>query len=498
MNRHFLVTSLLSGPLFLPEIYLFFAITAFLAFFALFDGSRRRAVVAYATALTLALTLALVLAQPAGAVGSFLGLLETNPFLSLWKVALLGYLLASVAVVYLALRFDSRFGYEYFFLLLCFGFAALLFLGSSDLIMFYLAAELQSFCMYILVAYHRSSSLSIEGGLKYFILGSVASAFIIFGIALLYLATGSTAFGPMAHYFFFTPGGESLTLPAIGAWLLLAGLLFKVSAFPFHFWAPDVYQAAPYGLVLVLAVVSKLGGLVLLVRTCFGPFFDLLPVVQPLLYLAGLGSFLVGTFLSLRPRSIKRFLAYSSMVHVGFILLALATLSLSGLQAALAYVQVYLALSFLLVAFLALGGDRAAPQTFGQLATTLAPGSPLQTFGLALVVVSMAGIPPLLGFLPKFQVFMVLLEGGFGATTLALMALSVVGAYYYFRIVFALTYDQGGSGFLTTLVETRANRLGLSPLGLLLVASVALNLGYFLFYDRLLALVASTLVYLFY
>lgn len=496
MNINFFNLTAYNYHLFLPEIFLFFASTLFIAYFAIFSFARKTFIL-YSALLIVALVFVGFYSQ-SGGQGIFFSLVETNQFIHWWKLVFTSLFFFSIVFIFYATSSDVRFGYEYFFLIICYGLAGLIFLGSADLVTFYMAAELQSFCAYILVAYHRVTTNSIESGLKYFVLGSIASSFILFGSALLYFSTGSTNFESMSHFLYFTQENfAGYYLPIIGSWLFISGILFKVSSFPFHFWAPDVYQGTSYAVIFLLSVLSKLVGFVLIIRTIYGIFFEISGSVQFLVYTAGLGSFILGTFLSLRPESLKRFLAYSSMSHVGFILLSLSTYTLSGLYSALFYLLVYLGLTALLVGSILLNSTRKGgmPTVFNQL-LEFPLTSPIHTLSLGLVILSMAGIPPFLGFIPKFQVFSSLVESGFVTTALVLMVLSTVGAFYYFRIIFNLVYDSAASQTLQTLYRVGHES---KPRFLVFFAtSIFFNILYFTVYDTVGNHIVESLRHLFY
>jgi NADH-quinone oxidoreductase subunit N len=402
--------------------------------------------------LTLGLTLLLTLGTPAKALTLFSGVLVHDAFTRYAKAFLLlggmATLLASVGTF----RSQALQTWEYLILVLIALLGMGLMVSANDLIALYLALEMQSLSLYVLAAFQKDSAFSTEGGLKYFVLGALSSGLLLFGSSLLYGFTGTTSLEEMA---LLTTGGDLGPGVEVGFLFLGAGLLFKLAAVPFHMWAPDVYEGAPTYSATFFAVVPKLAVFALLLKIFVYALYDLLEAWQPLFLGASFGSMVVGAFGALQQRKIKRLLAYSSIGHVGYMLLGLATGTLEGVQGLLLYLILYMVMSLNLWT-LVLGMETGPGQPGLRNLTDLGGlgrSHPLLGITLALTLFSMAGMPPLAGFCAKVYVFFSAIEGGLYLLAVVGVLSSCVGAFYYMRLIKIVFFEKVGHWTLFTPLD---------------------------------------------
>jgi NADH-quinone oxidoreductase subunit N len=339
-------------------------------------------------------------------------------------------------------RRDSAFPYEFPLLLLLALSAYTLLAGCSTFLVLYLALELGSFCLYLLAALRRSSLFSTEAGLKYFLLGGLSSAFLLLGLTLLYGRGGTLVLMDWALLLAHWP--VTYPLPLFPLALLFFGLAFKLALVPFHLWAPDVYDGAPLPSTAFFAALAKLGVLALAVRLLYAVFAPLVPSLLPLLLALGTVSVVLGTLGALAQRRLKRFLAYSAIVHGGWVVLALGAGGPLGLFAAAGYSLVYLVISLnlfgLLLPLRRRPGDRR-PRTLEDLGS-LFRTNPALAAVLAANLLSLAGIPPLAGFGAKLLVLLALVAADQSLLALLLVLLAVVSTVYYIRLLRMLYFDR--------------------------------------------------------
>nr|YP_009646645.1 NADH dehydrogenase subunit 2 [Picocystis salinarum]QBX98525.1 NADH dehydrogenase subunit 2 [Picocystis salinarum] len=314
--------------------------------------------------------------------------------------------------------------------------------SSADLLTLYLSLELQGLCLYVLAALQRTSPFAAEAGLKYFLLGAFSSGVFLLGCSLLYGTTGTTQWHAFATLGF--GGGQTEVSPALllGVLCLFVGLLFKLAAAPFHVWAPDVYEGAPTPVTCFFAVAPKVALLAALMRLALQSFYEFALPWQQGLLLCSLLSLLVGALGAMAQSHLKRLLAYSSIGHVGYMLLALACGTLEGAQALHLYLAFYLCTALcsfgVLLALQGVGGGR--PRMLSDLAQ-LGVANPALAFTLAVALFSMAGIPPLAGFLGKWAVFGAALGAQYYGLAVVGVLTSVVSCFYYLRLVQVLYFE---------------------------------------------------------
>lgn len=356
------------------------------------------------------------------------------------------FIVAAILVLVMSVEFSDRLsaGISEYYSLLIFALSGMLFAASAnDFAMLFVSIELITVTFYVLTSFQRGRLVSLEAGVKYLILGALSSAFLVFGIALVWGTTGKLNFNELASVASQFAGNKLFLL---GVLLVLVGLGFKIAAFPFQIWAPDVYQGAPTPTTAFLAVGSKAAGFVLLLRV----LFTAVPAITAhwvdlLIVLSGI-TILYGNLCALPQRNLKRLLGYSSIAHAGYLLLGVAALSTSGLAAVLYYLAGYLFTVLGAFTVICLVMRQVDAEDISSLAG-LSQRSPLLAATLALAMVSLAGIPPLAGFFGKFLLLKAVIEQGAanpGYYCLAFTALAgvVISLYYYFGVIRAVYWSK--------------------------------------------------------
>jgi NADH-quinone oxidoreductase subunit N len=311
--------------------------------------------------------------------------------------------------------------------------------SASNLMSLYVGLELQSLSIYVLAAFARDQLRSSESGLKYFVLSALASGLLLYGISLVYGFTGTMQFGRLAELLAQPRSGYEGLI--VGIVFIVAGLAFKVSAVPFHMWTPDVYEGAPTPVTLLLGTAPKVAAMALLVRTMATPFGHLLGQWQQLIVLIAICSVLLGSLGAIGQRSIKRLMAYSSIGHMGYILIGLAADSVDGVRGVLIYLVTYVFMNAgTFGVILAMRRRGVMLEQISDLAG-LARRDPFMAFWMAIFMFSMAGIPPFSGFWGKYFIFSAAVQSGLWALAVIGVLTSVIGAYYYIRIVKVMYVD---------------------------------------------------------
>jgi len=400
---------------------------------------QRKGVTAFLSTVGLAAALGFTLAQASGEVVAFSGMYVVDGF----AVFIDGLLLVS-GLIAVALSYDylKRMGLargEYYVLLLFSISGMMLMASASDLIMVFLALELLSIPLYVLSAFARPQVQSEEAGLKYFLLGAFAGGFFVFGTALIYGATGHTGLAQIVAAI------ESGTLanPQLllsGAALILVGLGFKVAAVPFHMWTPDVYHGAPSSVVAFMAVGAKAGGFAALLRVFVVAFPALSVDLTPVLWGVAAATLVIGNVVAIAQRNIKRMLAYSSISHAGYILMAFVAYGQDAARLDAVASALFYLLAFALTSFGAWAVVIALERSEGkglQLDDYAGLGSkyPALAAAMAVFMLSFTGVPPTLGFAGKFFLFRAVLNGGFVGLAILGVVTALISAYYYLRVV---------------------------------------------------------------
>ncbi len=384
----------------------------------------------------LVLAAALVLGQPEGT--AFLGQYVSDAFSRFAKVLIL--LGAAVGLV-LALDFNEKAGlarFEYSVLMLFATLGMMVMVSANDLMSLYIGLELLSLSLYVIAAFDRDNPRSAEAGLKYFVLGALASGLLLYGASLVYGFAGTTNFDRLADAL---SGGEVSTGVVVGLVFVLAGLAFKVSAVPFHMWTPDVYEGAPTPVTAFFATAPKVAAIALMMRVLTGPFGDLSAQWGQVIWVVSAGSMILGGFAAIGQRNIKRLMAYSSIGHVGYALMGLAVLNDTGYRGVLVYMAIYVVMNLGTFAVLvAMRRNGRALEEVDDLAG-LGRTDPAMALWMAVFMFSMAGIPPLAGFFGKLYVFLAAVQAGYWTLAIIGILTSVVASYYYLRIVKVMYFD---------------------------------------------------------
>ena len=327
--------------------------------------------------------------------------------------------------------------YEFPILILFSTLGMMVMVSANDLLAMFIGLELQSLSLYVLAALNRNSLLSSEAGIKYFILGALSSGLLLFGISYIYGFSGNTNFNLIAVNY----NSESLGL-LIGIVFVLAGLAFKVSAVPFHMWTPDVYQGAPTPITAFFALAPKIAAMGLLVRFLFNSFGELYLDWQQIIFFISIASMMLAAFAAIAQTNIKRLMAYSSIGHIGYALIGVACVSSEGLRSLLIYLMIYLVMNIsVFTVILSLKRNDAYFENISDL-SGMYKNHPFTTILVALMMFSLAGIPPLAGFFGKFYIFVAALESNMVFLAVIGIIASVISAFYYLRIVKIMYFDE--------------------------------------------------------
>ncbi|BBK32060.1 NADH dehydrogenase subunit N [Stella humosa] len=432
----------------LPEIVLAVGSMALLML-GVFNGDRSARLVAWLSVLLLLLAGVLVAAGGGAERVTFFGAFVSDAFSSFAKMLIL---LGSITAILLGADQNERDGqarFEYPILIVLSTLGMLMMVSAADLISLYLGLELQSLALYVLAAFRRETVRSTEAGLKYFVLGALSSGMLLYGSSLLYGFAGTTSFEALATTL---RAGEPAIGVIFGIVFLAAGLAFKVSAVPFHMWTPDVYEGAPTPVTAFFAVAPKIAAVALLLRVMLEPLGGLVDQWRQIIIFISVGSMVLGAFAAINQTNIKRLMAYSSIGHVGYALVGLAAGTAAGVRGVLIYMAIYLFMTAGTFAVILCMRQKDRMVEGIQDLAGLSRTRPLLALALAIFMFSMAGIPPLAGFFGKLYVFMAAIDAARTFPALYALAIigvlaSVVGAYYYLRIVKIMYFDEPAEGF---------------------------------------------------
>jgi NADH-quinone oxidoreductase subunit N len=337
---------------------------------------------------------------------------------------------------YLTIEKQQKFEYGTLFLLATLG--MLMLISASDLIALYLGLELMSLPLYVIAASNRENLRSTEAGLKYFVLGALSSGMLLYGASLIYGFTGTVNFAGIAKA---TQNGAGLGL-IFGLVFLFVGFCFKISAVPFHMWTPDVYEGSPTPVTAFFAAAPKVAGIAIFARVTVVAFPGITHEWQQIVVFVSIASMALGSFAAIGQRNIKRLMAYSSIGHMGYALVGLAAGTAEGVQGVLIYMSIYVAMTLgTFAVILSMRRDGRLVETISDLAG-LSRTHPTMAFFLAVLLFSLAGIPPLAGFFAKFYVFLAAIKAGLFTLAVIGVLTSVVGAYYYLAIVKIMYFDE--------------------------------------------------------
>lgn len=399
---------------------------------------------------------------------AFGGAFVSDPFARFFKLLAVG---GSVVTLVMSVGFAKAEKFDKFefpVLILLATLGMMLMISANDMLALYLGLELQSLALYVVAAINRDSVRSTEAGLKYFVLGALSSGMLLYGISLVYGYTGHIGFAEIANAI---TGSERQLGLLFGLVFVLTGIAFKISAVPFHMWTPDVYEGAPTPVTAFFAAAPKMAAMALLVRVVAGAFEPMQADWQQIIVFLSIASMTLGAFAAIGQRNIKRLMAYSSIGHMGFALVGLAAGSMAGVRGVAIYMLIYLVMTLGTFAFiLAMRRKEGNVEQIEDLAG-LASTNPIMATILTILMFSLAGIPPLAGFWAKYYVFLAAIEANLLTLAIIGVLASVVGAFYYLRIIKLMWFDESAGK-----IEPMAGELGL-VLGL----SGAFTLFYVLF-----------------
>jgi NADH-quinone oxidoreductase subunit N len=374
------------------------------------------------------------------------------------------------------LKIFKIFKIEYPILILCSILGMMVMISSNDLMVFYVGLELQSLALYVLASFNRDQIKSSEAGVKYFVLSALSSGLLLYGCSLIYGFSGSTNFNIIA------PSMNSSQLGlTLGIVFVLVGLAFKISAVPFHMWAPDVYEGSPTSVTLFFAIVPKVAALTVFIRFLYIPFFNMIDQWQPILIFLSIASMILGAVAAIGQKNLKRLVAYSSIGHIGYALAGLCAGTNEGLQSSIIYISIYLIMNLGLFSFLLM--MKRNNEYFESLddLSGLSKNHPVLSLSLLIILFSLAGIPPLAGFFAKFYIFKSVIEQSMYFLAIVGLLSTVIAAFYYLRIIKIIYFDKEKEKY-----DTDHNIL----LKISLTLSTLLILLYFIFPGKLVEIVS--------
>ena len=356
---------------------------------------------------------------------------------SLMKIiTLLGaFLVLTISTNYL--KTFKLFKIEYPVLILCSVLGMMVMISSNDLIVFYMGLELQSLALYVLATFNRDQLQSSEAGLKYFVLSALSSGLLLYGCSLIYGFSGSTNFDIISNQL-----NSNEYVLTFGIVFIIVGLAFKISAVPFHMWAPDVYQGSPTSVTLFFTMVPKIAALTVFIRFLYVPFLNLIDQLQMIIVFLSIASMLFGAIAAIGQTNIKRLIAYSSIGHIGYTLAGLATGTNEGIQSSIVYISIYIIMNLALFScLLMLKRNNKYYEDIEDL-SGLSKNHPLLSLSLLVILFSLAGIPPLAGFFAKFYIFKAVIEQSMFFLAVVGLLSTVVAAFYYLRIIKIIYFDE--------------------------------------------------------
>ena len=356
---------------------------------------------------------------------------------------------------------------EYPILILSSILGMMIMISSNDLIVFYMGLELQSLALYVLASFNRDNLLSTESGLKYFVLSALSSGLLLYGCSITYGFSESTNFDQIL-----INSTEFNYGTTFGIVFILVGLAFKISAVPFHMWAPDVYQGSPTSVTLFFAILPKIAALSVFIKFLYTPFANMNDQWQTIIVFISIASMIFGAVAAIGQKNLKRLIAYSSISHMGYALAGLATVSNQGIQSSITYISIYLVmnLAFFSCLFMLKRNDKYYENI--EDLSGLSKKHPILSFSLLIVLFSLAGIPPLAGFFAKFYVFLAVIEQSMYFLAIVGLLATVVAAFYYLRIIKIIYFDPEKEEYETS------HNLGLK---ITLAISTIFILAYFIY-----------------
>ncbi len=378
------------------------------------------------------------------------------------------------------LKLFKIFQIEYSILILSSILGMMVMIGSHDLIVFYIGLELQSLALYVLASFNRDQIKSSEAGLKYFVLSALSSGLLLYGCSLIYGFSNSTNFIIISENINSNQYGFTF-----GIVFILVGLAFKISAVPFHMWAPDVYEGSPTSVTLFFAVVPKIAALTVFIRFLYIPFFNMIDQWQTIIIFLSISSMIFGAVAAIGQKNLKRLIAYSSIGHMGYALAGLSIGTNEGIQSSISYIVIYLVMNLgLFTCLFMMKRNNEYYEKIEDL-SGLSKNHPLLSLSLLIILFSLAGIPPMAGFFAKFYVFTSVIQESMYFLAITGLFSAVISAFYYLRIIKIIYFDKEQEKFDTD------HDIGLK---ISLSISTLLILLYFIFPSKLLELVSKIYV----
>ncbi|MCG8356809.1 MAG: NADH-quinone oxidoreductase subunit NuoN [Kiloniellales bacterium] len=432
----------------LPELFLACAGMALLMV-GVYSGRQATRLVLGLSVVTVLIALILLLFTPSERVTAFEGLFVVDGFGSFMKFFIL--VGAGLSIV-MTLRYIEREEMSRFEIPVLMVFATLgmlMMVSANDLISLYLGLELQSLSLYVIAAVRRDNLRSSEAGLKYFVLGALSSGMLLYGSSLVYGFAGTTSFDALGEVFTqIVRSGEAPSVGLVfGLVFLLSGLAFKISAVPFHMWTPDVYEGAPTPVTAFFANAPKIAAMALLLRVMMDPFGDLIDQWRQIVVVIAIASMVLGAFAAINQTNIKRLMAYSSIGHMGYALIGLAAGNEAGIRGVAIYLAIYLIMNLGTFAVILCMRQKVRMVEGIEDLKGLSKTHPMMALALAIFMFSMAGIPPMAGFFGKLYIFLAAIEAELYTLAIIGVLASVVGAFYYLRIVKLMYFDEPSEAF---------------------------------------------------
>jgi len=460
----------------LPEIFISLTIM-FLLILGVFKKNSSN-IIHYLSIVCLLITGILIINNPSGTqVTLFSGSFIIDNLSSFMKILTI---LGGTSILLMSKKFlkiSKIFLIEYPILILSSILGMLVMISSNDLMVFYIGLELQSLALYVLASFNRDQLKSSESGLKYFVLSALSSGLLLYGCSLIYGFSGSTNFDIISN----TVNSNHYGL-TFGIVFILVGLSFKISAVPFHMWAPDVYEGSPTPVTLFFSVVPKIAALTVFIRFLYVPFINMMDQWQPIIIFLSIASMIFGAIAAIGQKNLKRLIAYSSIGHIGYALAGLSVGTNEGLQSSIVYVSIYIVMNLgFFSCLLMMKKNDLYFETIEDL-SGLSKNHPILSLCFLLVLFSLAGIPPLAGFFAKFYIFKSVIEQSMYFLAIVGLLSTVIAAFYYLRIIKVIYFDEQREKYDTD----HSNWLKVS-----LTLSTLLILLYFIFPSKLLEIVSS-------
>jgi NADH-quinone oxidoreductase subunit N len=420
----------------------------------------------WATALIMIALGALILLLGSGTSKAFGGAFVDDGFARYAKVVILWSSAITLIISRDYLSKNNLMKFEYPILIGLAVVGMMMMVSAGDLMSLYMGIELQSLALYVIAAFNRDSIRSTEAGLKYFVLGALSSGLLLYGASLIYGFSGTTNFGGIALAL--NQGKTSLGL-LLGLVFLVTGLAFKVSAAPFHMWTPDVYEGAPTPVTAFFATAPKVAAMILFTRVAYDAFGEMKSDWQQIVSFLAVASMFLGSIAAIGQKDIKRMMAYSSIGHMGFALVGLASGTEVGVQALLIYMSIYVMMNIGTFAFILSMEKDGHPVTEISALNMYSRVDPIRALALMILMFSLAGIPPMVGFFGKFYVLKAAVDANMAWLAIAGVIASVIGAFYYLRIVYLMYFGEekdfldgkmSTSGWVTLMVSAILMILG--------------------------------------